>query len=449
MSRVTDMTHGNPVKLMLHFAFPVILTNIGQQLYQIADATIVGRGVGVDALAAVGCTDWTYWIVLWSVSVMTAGFATFVSKYFGMQDYKKMNQSIWISALLSAMIAVIFTVAGLLLARPVLVFLGTPANILEDAVIYLSTMIAGTMILAAYNLTAAILRAFGDGKSPLVAMAIAATLNIALDLLCVIVFKWGVFGAALASVTSQLVAFLYCLRKILKIEIVKFDKESLAWDGPLAGEILIFGLPLAIQYIIINTGGVVVQSTINMQGSDFVAGYTAVTKLYGLLECTAIAMGSAFTTFASQNFGAGQFKRVRSGVNTAMFLAVGSALAIMAVVLPLNRILPQLFMDASKDGAAEALNVASHYLIRMILSMPILYLVYVHRHFLQAIGIVSWSLISGIAEAIVRVLVGKALFYVVGREALFFVEPAAWLTAWLFVLVPYYFYQRKRLPLET
>ncbi len=314
------------------FAFPVILTNLGQQFYQIADAAIVGRGVGVDALAAVGCTDWTYWMILWSMSVMTAGFATFVSRFFGMQDYEKMNRSILISAVLSAAIAIVLTVAGLVLTRPLLEFLGTPANILEDAVIYLSTMI--------------------------------------------------------------------------------------------------------------------VQSTINVQGSAFIAGYTAINKLYGLLECTAISMGNAFTTFASQNFGAGNFERVRKGVNTAMLLAVGSALVIMAIVLPLNRVLPQLFMDVSETGAAEALDVACRYLINMILAMPVLYLVYVHRNNLQAIGVASWSLISGIAEALVRVIMAKIFFRYLGTEVLYYIEPFAWLAAWLFVMIPYYFYQSKRLPVK-
>ena len=446
MSRVTDMTQGKPARLMLTFAFPVILTNLGQQLYQIVDAAIVGRGVGVDALAAVGCTDWTYWMILWSMSVMTAGFATFVSRFFGQQDYERMNHSILISAALSGIIALVLTVLGLLLARPLLVFMGTPDNILGDAVTYLSTMIAGTLIMTAYNLAASILRSFGDGKSPLTAMIIAALLNIALDLFCVMMLDWGVFGAAIASVTSQLIAFLYCLAKIRKIEYVKFDKQILNWDWKLAWEILRFGLPLGIQYIIIHLGGMIVQSTINFQGSSFIAGYTAINKLYGLLECTAISLGNAFTTFASQNYGAGNYKRVRSGVNTAIFLAVGAALVIMAVALPLNQVLPQLFMDVSQAGAQEALDVASRYLIIMALSLPVLYLVYVHRNNLQAIGVASWSLISGIAEALVRVILAKLFFSWLGTEVLFYIEPLAWLAAWLFVLVPYYYYQKRRLP---
>lgn len=448
MSRVTNMTTGNPYKLILRFAFPVILTNLGQQLYQIVDAAIVGRGVGVDALAAVGCSDWTYWMVMWSVSVMVQGFATFVSRYFGMQDRARTNKAITASVYLSLLIAALFTLGGVLAAKPILLLLRTPADILPDAAVYLTTMISGIVIVAFYNLTSAILRAFGDSKSPLIAMIIAALMNVALDVLFVMVLHWGVFGAAFASVLSQCAAFLFCTVKIFKIEYVRLDKAAWGWDGKLAGEMAKFGIPLAIQYVIIHLGGMIVQSTINDQGSAFVAGYTSVNKLYGLLECSAISLGAAFTTYASQNFGAGNYRRVRRGVNVAMVLSVGAALVMMTMVLPLRQLLPQLFIDMSEPGAPQAIGVGVRYLTNMILSLPILYLVYVHRNNLQAIGIASWSLVSGIAEAASRVVMAKLCFPFTGVEILFYIEPVAWLLAWLFVLVPYYFYQHKRLPVD-
>lgn len=446
--KTTDMTRGNPAKLMLQFAFPVILTNLGQQLYMIVDAAIVGRGVGVDALAAVGCTDWTYWVILWAVSVMTQGFATFVARYFGKQDEKMVNKSIAMSALLTLMIAAAFTAAGLIFARPVLVLLETPAHILDDATTYLSTMIAGTLIVAGYNLAAAVLRAFGDGRTPLVAMIVAAALNIVLDVIMVMVFQWGVFGAALASVLSQMVAMLFCVVRILKIECVKLNREAWRWDGKLFTQLLLFGLPLAIQYVTINIGGMVVQSTINLQGSSFIAGYTAVSKLYGMLESTAISMGAAFTTFVSQNFGAGNYQRVRKGVRTCVYLALGAALVIMALVLPLRTILPQLFIDAAEAGATEALAVSVRYLTIMVLWLPVLYMVYVYRSQLQSMGDSMWSMISGFGEAAVRVLMGKAVVVWLGSGALFYVEPFSWLTAGLFVLIPYYCFRNKMLPAE-
>ena len=448
MSRVTNMTTGNPYKLMLKFAVPVIATNMLQQLYQMVDAAIVGRGVSVDALAAVGCTDWTYWMVMWSVSVMVQGFATFVSRYFGKQDPAMTNKAITSSIYLALVLSAILSIGGMIAARPILNLLRTPEELLANATIYLTTMYAGIIIVAFYNLAGAILRAFGDSKTPLVAMVIAAILNVALDLLFVMVFRWGVFGAAFASVLSQCVAFTYCTVKIFKIEYVKLTKAAWAPDWSLLKEMAKLGIPLAIQYVIIHLGGMIVQSTVNDQGASFVAGYTAVNKLYGLLECTAIALGASFTTFGSQNFGAGNFKRVRRGVNVAMVLAVSIACVLASIVLPIRYYLPQIFIDMAEPGAKEAIDVASRYLFNMILSMPILYLVYVHRNNLQAIGIASWSLVSGIAEAVSRVVMAKLCFPFVGVEIMFYIEPVAWLMAWVFVLVPFYFYQRRLLPLN-
>ena len=220
MKRVTNMTEGSPLKLILLFAIPLIFTNLGQQLYMIVDASIVGRGVGVKALAAVGATDWSYWLILWTITGVTQGFGVFVSRYFGKQEYDKMNRSITMSTILCAIIGVILTLAGVLAAKPLLILLETPADILDGAVTYLTTMVAGTLVVIAYNMAAAILRAFGDGRSPLVAMLIAGLLNVGLDLLFVLVFHWGIFGAAIATVTAQLVSFIYCLIKISKIEYV-------------------------------------------------------------------------------------------------------------------------------------------------------------------------------------------------------------------------------------
>ncbi|MBQ2999611.1 MAG: polysaccharide biosynthesis C-terminal domain-containing protein, partial [Clostridia bacterium] len=328
-------------------------------------------------------------------------------------------------------------------ARPLLLLMDTPEEILYDATVYLITMLLGTLIVTAYNLAASILRALGDSKTPLVAMIIAAVLNIALDLLLVVVFHWGVFGAAFASVISQLISFVFCFLKIRKIEIVRLDKEAFRWDGALAWETLSIGLPLAIQYMIINFGGMILQATVNGLGSGFVAGYTASKKLYGLLECTAVSLGAAFTTYTAQNFGARQYRRIRHGVGVGMVLSVVAAGIFIVLLLPFLRQLPLLFIDAAES---EAIDVGVHFLLRMILAMPILYLVYVHRSALQAIGVASWSLISGIFETVVRVSVATVGFSLWGERVLYYSEPLSWLAAWVFVLIPYYFYQRTRVP---
>lgn len=438
MSRTKDMTVGNPTKLILTFALPLILTNIGQQLYMIVDASIVGRGIGVKALAAVGATDWTYWVILWTITTMTQGFATFVSRYFGEKDYRKMNQSIANSIYLSAAVAAVLTVLGLVLTRPVLTLLKTPGDILDDSAVYLSTMIAGSLAVAGYNITAAILRALGDGKSPMIAMVIAALLNIGLDLLTVFVFHWGVFGAALASVTAQLIAFFYCLHRILKTEFIKLDKEALRPNLPMLKELLGFGLPLALQYMVINFSGMVLQSTINLQGSIFVAGYTANNKVYGLLECSAISLGFSATTFFSQNFGAKEKQRIHKGMQATIGIGIGMALIIGALMAVFGQPILRLFIDQAEMGSGEALQIAYRYLVTMCSSLIILYLIYAYRSALQSMGSSLPSMISGFTECGARILVAKGLFAWLGQECLYFTEPIAWLGSLLWIMGSYY-----------
>lgn len=450
MSRVKDMTAGNPTRLILNFSLPLILANLGQQLYMIADAAIVGRGLGVKALAAVGATDWSYWVILWTITTMTQGFATFVARYFGERDFGKMNKAIAMSCLLSAGMAVVLTAAGLALTRPVLEWLKTPADILEQSVVYLSTMIAGSLVVAGYNMTASILRAFGDGKSPLIAMVIAAVLNVGLDLVTVFLLKWGVFGAAVASVTAQLVAFGYCFLRIVKVEYVKLDKAAFRLDGQMIRELLAFGLPLALQYMVINASGMFLQSTVNLQGSIFVAGYTANNKVYGLLECSAISLGFAATTFFSQNYGAKLLDRFRAGMRATIAIGIGMALVVGGLMALFGRQILSLFIDSAEVGSGQALAISHRYLMTMSASLIILFLIYAYRSALQSVGSSIPSMISGFAECGARILVAKGLYLWLGQKVLYFSEPAAWLGSLVFIMGAYYVLRNRYLiPAKT
>lgn len=443
MNKATDMTVGNPAKHIITFAIPLILTNFGQQLYMIADAAIVGRGVGVKALAAVGSTDWCYWMILWTVSGLTQGFSTFVSRYFGEKKYKNMNKVIAMSALLCVAIGVILTTVGLFAASPLLMLLNTPRDILDDSTIYLMTMIAGTLIVTAYNMAGSILRAFGDGKTPLYAMIIAASLNIGLDCVFVFLFQWGIFGAAMASVLAQLISFLFCFLKIRRIEYVHIEGTMWVPDWKLVKELILFGIPIAIQNIIIAFGGILLQSSVNLQGSIFVAGYTATNKVYGLLECSATALGVACCTFFAQNYGAGKFDRLNQGMRITLKIVVAMALTVMSIVLISRRYLLQLFLNTSEAGGPEALETGIRYLTIMIVFLVILYLIHIFRNVLQAMGNSFWSMVSGFAELICRVFMAKVAIHWIGSDALFISEPVAWTGALLCVMLPYFYYKRK------
>ena len=446
--RTIHMTSGSPAGHILNFAVPLILTNMGQQLYMIADSAIVGRGVGVKALAAVGATDWSYWLILWTVGGLTGAFATFVSRSFGEENYMDMNKFIASSVVLCAIIGGLLTVLGLTCAKPLLLLLNTPADILQSAVTYLSIMVLGTPVVTGYNMAGSILRALGDGKTPLAAMVIAALLNLGLDCLFVFVFQWGIVGAAAASVIAQLVSFLYCAATIAKTDCIRLDRAAWQLDWPRLKSMLVFGLPVAMQYVIITSGGIILQSSINMQGSIFIAGYTATNKLYSLLQCFAMSFGQATCTFLAQNYGAGLHDRVRKGVRDAMIIVTVTALIIMAVTLLTRQYILRVFLDVNAAGGYEALEVAVRYVTIMVLCFPILHPLYVYRNALQAMGIAVWFLWSGVAELIARILMSKVFLQIIGTDALFIAEPASWLGALLCVMLPYFYYEKTLLKPE-
>lgn len=439
------MTTGNPTKHMLHFAVPLILTNMGQQLYMIADGAIVGRGVGVKALAAVGTTDWCYWMILWSVGGLTQAFSTYVSRAFGKKNFDELNRTIAASAILCTIIGIVLTTAGLAAAKPLLIMLNTPADILPGATAYLSTMVAGTLIVMGYNMSASILRALGDGRTPLAAMAIAAVLNIGLDCLFVFVFGWGIIGAALASLIAQLVSFIFCILAILKIECISLSREVWQFEGRRYSNMLMFGLPVALQFVVITLGGMILQSSINMQGSIFIAGYTATNKLYGLLECFANSFGLASCTFIAQNYGAGLYGRVKQGVADSVKIVSAMAAVITTFGLLTRWYIPRIFLDVNEAGGWQALEIAARYMTIMAICFIILHILHIFRNALQAMGIAVWSMFSGIAEFIARAGMSKVVINWIGTDALFISEPAAWLCATLCVMLPYFYYRKNLL----
>ncbi len=445
MSTTVDMTKGSITRHIILFALPLIAANIGQQLYMVVDASIVGLGLGVKALASVGATDWCNWMYLWAIIGFTQAFATFISRHFGSGDYKKMNKTIGASVVLCLFVCLIITAIAIISARPLLIFIKTPADIIDGSVIYLSTMSAGLLIVGMYNMASAVLRALGDGKTPLIAMIIAGGANIALDLLFVLVFKMGIFGAAIASVISQGASFIYCLYKIKKITIIRHKREELSPEKGMKKEMLLFGTPMALQYIVISLGGIILQSMVNMQGSIFVAGYTATTKLYGLMEASSIALGLACATFFAQNFGAKNIERIKKGVLISSFICVILAGIIGGFIITFRKTLLKLFLDVSKEGGAEALSIGLRFLIIMASTLLILYLIHIFRNVLQSMGISLWSMLSGFAECVIRVVMAVVVIKFMGTDALFVAEPIAWLGALLTVLIPYFYYVKKHL----
>ena len=434
--RIKDMTQGKPGRLILSFALPLMVGNICQQLYTLVDTAIVGQFVGVEALASLGAADWLNWLVLGIVTGFTQGFGILMAQRFGAGDEKGLRKSIALSAALSVGIALVTTLVSQLACAPVLRALNTPANIIDNAILYLRIMFGGIVAITFYNLLASVLRALGDSKTPLYAMLVASVINIVLDLLFVVPFKWGV--AAIATVIAQVCAGLFCLRAVLRVKLLKMTREDTAYDRGTARELVRLGAPLAFQNAIISVGGLVVQYVINGFGFIMVAGFTATNKLYGILELAAISYGYAIATFTGQNLGAGKLDRIRTGMRSGIGMAIVTAAAIGVAMLLCGRYVLMIFVSGEPQVVDQVLNVAYRYLSIMSVMLPVLYLLHLYRSALQGMGDTVIPMISGIVELAMRIAAALALPLVMGESGIYYAEILAWLGAAVLLAAAYY-----------
>lgn len=445
--RIQSMTQGRPAKLIFTFAIPLMLGNVCQQLYTVVDTAIVGQALGVNALAALGAADWLNWLVLGVIQGFAQGFSIHMAQRFGANDEEGLNRSIGATISIAAAFSVLLLIVSQATMDPILRAMNTPEEVIGGAFTYLRIMFAGIPIIMAYNVLASILRALGDSRTPLYAMLIASVLNIALDLLFVMVFHWGIAGAVIATVIAQLFAALYCLRAVLRIRIIRLKKAYFLPDPVLARRLLGLGLPVAAQNMIIAIGGMVVQSVVNRYGVLFVAGFTATNKLYGILEIAATSFGYAVTTYVGQNLGAGLLGRIRKGMHSATWIALLTSAVITAAVLLLGRFMVALFISGTPEEVALSTDVAVHYLNIMSICLSVLYMLHIYRSALMGLGDTVMPMASGIVEFVMRIGVALILPVLMGQEGIFYAEVVAWAGAAI-LLVATYFVRMKKLERE-
>ena len=445
--RIQSMTQGRPAKLIFTFAIPLMLGNVCQQLYTVVDTAIVGQALGVNALAALGAADWLNWLVLGVIQGFAQGFSIHMAQRFGANDEEALNRSIGATISIAAAFSVLLLIVSQATMDPILRAMNTPEEVIGGAFTYLRIMFAGIPIIMAYNVLASILRALGDSRTPLYAMLIASVLNIALDLLFVMVFHWGIAGAVIATVIAQLFAALYCLRAVLRIRIIRLKKAYFLPDAVLTRRLLGLGLPVAAQNMIIAIGGMVVQSVVNRYGVLFVAGFTATNKLYGILEIAATSFGYAVTTYVGQNLGAGLLGRIRKGMHSATWIALLTSAVITAAVLLLGRFMVALFISGTPEEVALSTDVAVHYLNIMSICLSVLYMLHIYRSALMGLGDTVMPMASGIVEFVMRIGVALILPAFLGQEGIYYAEVVAWAGAAI-LLVATYFVRMKKLERE-
>ncbi len=447
-TRMKNMTEGAPGKLIFSFALPLMMGNVFQQLYTVVDTMVVGKYLGVGALAALGASDWLNWMMLGIIQGFTQGFAILMAQEFGAGQYGRLRSVIGNSAVLSVIFSLLLLISGQIFVRPVLLLLQTPGDILPDALLYLRIMFFGIPVVMAYNLLACILRSLGDGKTPLQAMVVASVINIALDLLFVMGFQWGIAGAAAATLIAQLVSGLFCLYHIAKLELLRFRAEDFQPEPKLFSKLLGLGFPMAFQNCIIAVGGMIVQSVVNGFGVIFIAGFTATNKLYGILEIAATSYGYAMITYVGQNLGAGRYSRIRRGMRAALVIAAVTSVLIAAVMLTAGKVILGWFISGEPGVAEQTLAVAWFYLAVMSVFLPVLYLLHVVRSAIQGMGNTLLPMVSGIVEFLMRTLTALLLPIAVGETGIFFAEIAAWAGADVVLVLSYFVVSGKYLRRE-
>lgn len=431
-----DLTSGNPLKVILLFTLPLVLGNLFQQFYALADTIIVGRYCGVSALASVGSTGSLNYLILGFVIGVCNGFAIPIAQLFGARDYRDLRRHVANAAWLCLGSSAVLTVLTVVFTRSMLVLMQTPEDILDGAATYIGWIFAGIPFIFLYNMVAGIMRALGDSKTPLFFLILTSALNIGLDLLFVIPLRMGILGAALATDISQaisgVVSFIFLCRKFTVLAMEKGDARP---DRRVCYRLLGVGLPMGLQCSITAIGSVIVQWAVNMLGSTAVAAVTAASKTMNLLTVSLESVGTAMATYAGQNLGAARMDCVRKGVHSALLIATVYALASLVILHFGDVTIMGLFLDTATE--VQIVEMGRQYLFwNSVFFIPLGALI-VWRYSIQGLGFSTLAMMAGVAEMVARTLVAIALVPVLGYFGAELANPTAWIAACLFLYPAY------------
>ena len=436
------MTSGSTMKLILGFAVPLLMGMLFQQVYSLVDTIIVGRFLGVSALAAVGATGSINFLIVGFCQGICNGFALPVAQRFGAKDYDGLRKYVGNSAVLAIIFGGAITLITVIACRPILELMQTPSDIIDLSYNYIVVIFAGIPAIMLYNILSAYLRSLGDSVTPVIFLVISAGLNIGLDLLFIVTFKWDVFGAAFATVLSQAVSGILCLILIIKkFDILHLKRDDWKLDWDYTRYLLIMGLPMGLQYSITAIGSVILQSSVNTLGSTAVASMTAGSRISMFVVCPFDALGSTMATFGGQNVGAGRLDRLGRGLRSAVTLGAIYSALILVVLIFFGRDLILLFVNASE---VTVIAQAKQFLVTNAAFYLMLALVNIVRFLIQGMGFSGFAVFAGVFEMVARALVGLVFVPIFGFIAACFASPLAWIFADCF-LIPAFFHCRKKL----
>lgn len=442
-SAVKDLTNGSPMRLILGFMLPLLLGMLFQQFYNMVDTMVVGKYLGLNALAGVGSTGSINFLVLGFVIGLCTGFAIPVAQKFGSGDYDELKKYVGSTLWVASAFALVLTLATCLLCGNILHWMKTPDETFSEAYDYIFVIFLGIPVTFLYNILSGFIRSLGDSKTPVIFLVISSILNIALDIFMIVVLKMGVAGAGWATVISQLVSGALCLFFIIrKFELLHISRGDLKLNLYYMGRLCSVGLPMGLQYSITAIGTILIQTAVNGLGSLYMASVTAGNKVGQFMCCPFDAMGSTMATYGGQNVGAGKPDRIRKGLFCCSLLGMGYALIALGIAFLFGGDLAMLFVD-TKDLESgldpnEILTLAKRYLVFNAAFYIPLAFVNIVRFMIQGMGYSQIAVYAGVMELVARGLAALALVPVIEYDAICLANPIAWILADLF-LFPAFF----------
>lgn len=437
MGTSKEMTSGKALPLIFSFAMPVLLANLLQQTYSLIDAAIVGKFLGIDAFSAVGASTSVIFLIIGFCNGCCAGFGIPVAQKFGARDYSTMRRYVAISLQLAVVMSVIITIVTCIYCKDILKIMQTPENIFRDANLYLLFTFIGIPCTFFYNLLSSIIRALGDSKTPFWFLLLSTVLNVILDLVCILVFKWGVAGAAIATLLSQgisaVLCFIYMYRRF---EILQGTREERKFQSRLAGNLLWIGVPMGLQFSITAIGSIMLQSANNALGSASIAAFASAIRIKSFFMCPFESLGIAMATYTGQNYGAGKPKRIWQGIKASGMMMMIYAAFAFAILMLASQQLTLLFVEPTET---EVINKAVLYMHVSCSFFPVLGTLCILRYTIQGAGFTNLAMLSGVSEMIARTLVSIYAVPVFGFTAVCFGDATAWIAADLF-LIPAFIY---------
>ena len=438
---IRDLTKGSPAKIILVFTLPLLIGNIFQQFYSLADTLIVGRTMGINALATVGCTGSIMFLILGFSQGLTAGFSIITATCFGAGDKQGVRHSYVASIVLSLLITMILTIISIIFARPILDVMHTPPEIIEGAYNFIIIIFGGIIVSMLFNLFSNVMRALGDSRTPLIFLAIASIINIVLDFVFILKFNMGVSGAAWATTISQGISAILCFSHIMRnVPILKLHRSDWHLTKKIIWNHLRMGLPMAFQASIIAIGAITVQFALNNLGELSVAAYTAAQKIDTLAIQPMMSFGITMATFVAQNYGAGKIERIRIGIRQCSIISVGFSIIVGLFNILAGHFMISLFVG---DNHPKVVSLAQTYLNINGALYFVLALLFIYRFSLQGLGQSLAPTLAGVMELIMRTFAAIVLSKYLGFTGIAMASPLAWIGSCVPLGIAYYITHKK------